>query len=558
MAAGALAALLVLTACQTRSTTWDQFVGEFLDAYFELNPHAAIWAGRHEFDGQLPDLSAAGLAQSSDWLKAQRERALGFEAGSLSESQRFEQDYVLATIDGQLFWLEDAGWPYKNPSFYADPLDPSVYVTREYAPLEQRMRAFIEFARGVPAVTDHARNNLRAPLPQTYVQQGHIQFGGLATFFEDDLPAVFAPVEDDQLQAEFQEANTGAVRALKGLDEWFTSLEATATEEFALGPELFSNMLRVTQRLDISLYSLEAIGQRDLERNLAALEAACEELAPGKTIPECVAMVMGDKPEEGPIEEAREQLNTLKQFVVDRDLVTIPGKEEALVDTSPPFMRWNSAYIDIPGPYEKGLPSTYYIAPPDPNWSEEEQQAYIPGKDDLLFTSVHEVWPGHFLQFLHANRAASKVGQIFGSYAFVEGWAHYTEEMIWEAGLNDGNPATHIGQLLNALLRNVRYLSAIGLHTQGMTVAGSEKMFRELAYQDPGNARQQAARGTFDPGYLNYTLGKLMILKLREDWTASRGGRKAWKAFHDKLLSYGKPPLPLVRKAMLGEATGAL
>jgi uncharacterized protein (DUF885 family) len=129
--------------------------------------------------------------------------------------------------------------------------------------------------------------------------------------------------------------------------------------------------------------------------------------------------------------------------------------------------------------------------------------------------------------------------------------------MMWEAGLGNGDPETHIGQLLNALLRDVRFISAIGLHTKGMTVEESERMFRELAYQDPGNAEQQARRGTYDPGYLNYTMGKLMIMKLREDWTRTRGGREAWKEFHDKFLAYGGPPIPLVRRAMLGDE-GAL
>jgi uncharacterized protein (DUF885 family) len=172
---------------------------------------------------------------------------------------------------------------------------------------------------------------------------------------------------------------------------------------------------------------------------------------------------------------------------------------------------------------------------------------------DLLFTSVHEVWPGHFLNFLHSNRVKSTFGRVFVGYAFAEGWAHYTEEMMWDVGLGEGNPEAHIGQLLNALLRDVRYLSAIGLHTKGMSVAQSERLFREAAYQDPGNARQQAARGTYDPAYLNYTLGKLMIRKLREDWSSPRGGRKAWHDFHDQFLSYGGPPIPLVRRAMVGK-----
>ena len=238
--------------------------------------------------------------------------------------------------------------------------------------------------------------------------------------------------------------------------------------------------------------------------------------------------------------------------------MTIPGPEQAKVAESPPYQRWNFAYIDIPGPYETNLPSIYYISPPDPKWPRAEQEAYVPGKNVLLFTSVHEVWPGHFLQYLHANRSPSKFGQVFVGYAFSEGWAHYTEEMMWDAGLGNGDPETHIGQLIEALLRNVRFISAIGLHTGGMTVADSEKVFREQAYQDAGNARQQAARGTFDPAYLNYTMGKLMIRKLREDWTASRGGKPAWKDFHDEFLKFGGPPIPLVRKAMLPDDKGSM
>jgi uncharacterized protein (DUF885 family) len=260
-----------------------------------------------------------------------------------------------------------------------------------------------------------------------------------------------------------------------------------------------------------------------------------------------------DKPTGGAVEGARQQLTGLKQFLLDKQVVTIPGDEQARVAEAPPYNRANSAYIDIPGPYEKGLPATYYIAPPDPKWSEKERRDYIPGRADLLFTSVHEVWPGHFLQFLHSNRSGSIVGRVFVGYAFSEGWAHYAEEMMWEMDFGNGDPETHIGQLSNALLRNVRFLSAIGLHTHGMTVAESERMFRESAFQDPGTARQQAARGTYDPAYLNYTMGKLMIRKLREEWSASRGGRAAWHDFHDQILSYGGPPIPMIRRAMLGK-----
>jgi uncharacterized protein (DUF885 family) len=265
-----------------------------------------------------------------------------------------------------------------------------------------------------------------------------------------------------------------------------------------------------------------------------------------------VLQVQGNKPPEGAVAGARRQLPMLKQFLIEEDLVSIPGTEDALVGEAPPHRRFNAAYIDIPGPFESGLPSVYYIAPPDPEWTEEQQAAYVPGEADLLAISVHEVWPGHFLHYLHANRAENRVGPHFGTYTFSEGWAHYAEEMMIEAGLGEGDPEVHIGQLLNALLRNVRYLSAIGLHAEGMTVAESQAMFEEKAFQDFGNATQQAKRGTYDPGYLNYTLGKLMIMKLRDDWTAGRGGREAWKQFHDAFLDYGSPPIPLVREQMLG------
>jgi hypothetical protein len=312
-------------------------------------------------------------------------------------------------------------------------------------------------------------------------------------------------------------------------------------------------MLRETQGLDITLEELKAAGQADLDRNLDALHEACAEFAPGAGTEDCVRKVSERKPPEGAVGGATRQLPGLKRFIIDNGIVSIPGTEEALVDEAPPHRRFNFAYIEIPGPFEKGLPSVYYIAPPDPSWSEEDQLAYVAGETDLLATSIHEVWPGHFLQYLHSNRTENRIGRHFSTYSFGEGWGHYTEQMMLDAGYGDGDPEIKIGQLLNALLRNVRYMSAIGLHTGGMTVEQSQAMFEEKAFQDFGNASQQAYRGTYDPGYLNYTLGKLMINKLRDDWTAGRGGREAWGAFHDQFLSYGSPPIPLLREQMLGE-----
>jgi hypothetical protein len=342
---------------------------------------------------------------------------------------------------------------------------------------------------------------------------------------------------------------------MQGLADWLAAQRATATQDFAMGPQLFARMLEATEQVTVPLDRLEAIGRADMERNLKALQAACAQFLPGQSLQACVDKVNDRKPEGGAVAGARAQLPELKKFIVDHDLVTIPGPEEALVAAAPPYNAQNFAYINIPGPYERSLPAVYYIAPPDPKWSKEDQARYVSGEAQLLFTSAHEVWPGHFLNFLHANLDRSRIGQLFVGYAFAEGWAHYCEEMMWDAGLRAGSPEAHVGQLVSALKRDARYLSAIGLHTKGMTVAQSEQLFRD-AMIDPGNSRQQALRGTYDPAYLNYTLGKLMIMKLRDDWTATHGDPKSLKAFHDQFLSYGGPPLPMVRRLMLGENAG--
>ncbi len=527
-------------------------VDAFIQGAFERNPVFAANAGKHEFDGKLPDYSPAALKADADWLHAQRDRFAAMTDDRLDDKGRFQRDYVLAIIDGQLFWLEDSGFAYSNPAFYTGDLSPSMYLTRPYAPLPQRMAAFVTYQEALPKALEQIKANLKLPLPATYIDLGVSSFGGYASFFRNDVPGIFAQVKDDALQARFKASNAAAVKASQDMADWLKAQKPHATQAFALGSQKFSKMLHATELVDLPLDQLKAAGEADLQRNLDALKSACNAYAAGQSLAHCVEKVNEDKPEGGAVEGARKQLVGLRQFLVDQDLVTIPGPEQAKVEEAPPFNRWNFAYIEIPGPYEKNLPSVYYIAPPDPTWPKAEQQAYIPGKSVLLFTSAHEVWPGHFLQFLHANRAAWKFGQLYVGYAFAEGWAHYTEEMMFDAGLGGATPEMHIGQLSEALLRNVRFLSAIGLHTGGMTVAQSEQMFKDKGLQDPGNARQQAARGTYDPAYLNYTLGKLMIMQLRDDWTKDHGGRQGWKAFHDQFLSYGGPPIPLVRAQMLG------
>ena len=537
-------------------TAWGAYLSDFLDSYFPVNPDFAIYQGRHEYDGKLPDWSPAGLRLAIDQRKQAIDAANALDEAELSDADKYERGYLIHVLEGELFWLEEADWPHRNPDYYVGALDPNVYIARPYADAETRMKAFIAYAKNIPEAAAQIETNLKLPLSETYLKYGQAAFSGFAEYYSGDAKAAFAEVGDAALQAEFDAAAAEAATAMQALSDHIGSVKPTK-DGFALGAQKFSDMVRLTEAVDIPLSELKAIGQADLKRNQDALKAACAEYAPGLELGACMDKMGANKPAIGPVEEAREQLPELRAFIEANDIVTIPGTEQALVEESPPYNRQNSAYIDIPGPYETGLPSVYYISPPDPAWDEETRNAYVPGKEDLLFTSVHEVWPGHFLNFLHSNRAESPLGKLFVGYAFAEGWAHYTEEMMFEAGLHDGDPETHIGQLSNALLRDCRYLSAIGLHAEGMTVQQSYDLFRTECYQDAGNAAQQSARGTYDPAYLNYTMGKLMIRKLRADWTAKHypdDPRAGWREFHDEFLSYGGPPIPLVRKEMMDEA----
>jgi uncharacterized protein (DUF885 family) len=539
------------------AANWASVRDTLIEDYLKAHPVFAVVAGRHQYDGRLPDWSAAGIAAEIRRLHAARDRATSVPDRALNDTDRFERDYFVARIDRDLFWLEEAEAPFLNPAWYldwiVDNLDPAPYLTRNYAPLDVRMAAYTSYAGAIPQAAAQIRSNLRAPLSRPLLDRGVSAFRGFADFYESDVPGIFAAVKEETRQEELRTTNAAAVKAMRDLANWLESQRARATGSYALGPEKFARMLQMTEGVTTPLAELEAAGRADLERNQRALRDACAQYAPGSPVTACIARMNANKPLGGAVEGARVQLAVLKKFVQDAGVATIPGTEEALVAEAPPYNRANFAYIDIPGPYEKGLPATYYIAPPDSSWTAAERRDYLPGQADLLFTSVHEVWPGHFLQFLHSNRNPSIVGRLFVGYAFAEGWAHYAEEMMWDMGLGSGSPETHIGQLSNALLRNVRFLSAIGLHTKGMTVEESERLFREEAFTDAGTARQQAARGTYDPAYLNYTMGKLMIRTLRDDWSASRGGRQAWREFHDQFLMYGGPPIPLVRRQMTGD-----
>ena len=524
------------------SVAWTNFVSSTVEQLFQLDPVYAAFEGRHEFDGQLDDWSDAGIQRTVDFWNTTI-AAANAQTG-LNSDQEFERAYLIQMARGQLFFLVDADMPHRNPLFYVNGgLDPDMYLTREYADLPTRMRATIALLRAVPAALTQARANLRLPLPASFISLGAGSFDGFATYYANDVPAAFASVNDPALQSQLAAAASAASQAASSFAQWFRDNGGTATQDFALGPTNFLKMLRDSEGVDTTIDALQAAGQADLARNQQALTAACAQFAPGFTIAGCVNRMNQNQPPDGLIAAATRQIAELRSFVVANNLMTIPSNDAVGVRPTPPYNSANGAYFAPTGPFDSNVSAFYYI---NPNSGM--------GEANLLFVTAHEVMTGHFQQFLHSNRAPSLIGKLYVTYSFAEGWAHYAEEMMWDAGLR-GTAEAHVGELSNALLRDCRFLAAVGMHAQGMTLAQAQSLFQTQCFQSAGTASTQAARGTYDPLYLSYTLGKLMIRRLREDWTADKGGRNAWKIFHDQFQSYGGPPIPMVRQAMMGEAT---
>jgi uncharacterized protein (DUF885 family) len=544
-----------------RSAAAEAFEGTrdaFFEGYLERTPTFAASIGFHKYDGMLPDVSARGLSARGEWLRTQQAAFEAVPPGELEPENAIEREVILTQIRGDRFDLEVARWPFTNPMSYIDRLSLSDYISRDYAPLAQRARAVIALSLATKPYLEAAQRNLPEAMPRTWIETALLQIDGLIEFVDQDVTPAFRSVDDPMLRTEVADALRAYAEALVAYREFLRGRLRKATDDFALGTDRFHKMLSAKEGVTIDLPRLRRVGEEDLAHNLAILELAARAIDPKKPVAAAVDQVKREKSDADKVlAEATTQARAMRKLLVDKKIVTIPSEDAVEVRATPPFMRWNFAFLSSPGVFEqKPLPSFYYISPPDPSWPRQEQVAYVLSHADLLYTTVHEVWPGHFLQYLHQKRVRSRILRTFCTYSAVEGWAHYAEQMMHQEGASGEDPKLAVGQLTNALLRNVRFISAIGLHTAGMTVRDSMTMFETQAFAERPTARQQAARGTFDPGYLNYTLGKLMIRKLRDDWARKVGQAYSLKAFHDTFLSYGCAPVPVIRRAMLGPDAG--
>jgi uncharacterized protein (DUF885 family) len=558
------------------STAFERFTAVFLEAYYQSHPHRAAGLGLHAFDGRVPDYNRRAIEARIAALRDFQRQLAAIDRAYLSPLQALDYRQLDLAIQQELFDWEDVRWWRRNPMFYSDALDVSGYIKRSYAPLDQRVRAMIAHERRFPEIIAVAQSNLLSELPAPFIDTALDVYQGLVTFLEDDLPVAVRPVGDPGLLGEFEQVNRAAISAVRDFVGWLRDeLRPKANHDFAIGERLFRRMLWVGEMVDTPLDQLLVRGQAELARVQAEFAATAARIAPGRSPAEVMKSLAANHPSTAElVPAARSMLEDLRQFIVDRGLVTVPSDERCLVEETPAFMRWAFAMLDSAGVFEpEGTESYYYVTPPESDWPPEKQEEWLTKFDyyTLRDVCIHEAWPGHYLHNLHFRRGPTTVGKVFGAYSFWEGWAHYVEQMMLDEGYGDGDPRLRLVQLAEALLRCCRYIVAIKLHTQDWTVEQATRFIMDNAYMEETPARQEAVRGTFDPGFLNYTLGKLMLLKLRDDYRArSEGGRATtgatteghpygWlREFHDRFLSYGAPPIPLVRELMLGDASGAV
>ncbi len=556
--------VLVLAACSSPRTSthtshdaplrFEDLATRVTTHLYGLDPAEAVGNGLHEYDGMLPDRSPAMLANVTAQLQKDRDNLSA--ATGLTPLQTIERDVLLQEVRGALFRLVDADAYRTNPLAYSGAINLDAYILRDYAPAVERAGAIIKLCRGLGAYLATARQNLRLPMPRPWIDTALLQTRGYIEFADKDVRGELARIGIPLAnQAEIDPALDACKAALVEHAAWLEQQQPHGTTAYALGEARFMKMLADTQSIDTTLAALTTIAEEDLARNSAAMIEAARAIDPKRPTAAVVAELSEIKPPASEILAlATQQATTMRAFVIANKIATIPSENVAEVRETPAFQRWNAASLSSPGPFEKkALPSFYYISPPDPKWPPAEQRAYIMPPDDLLMVTIHELWPGHFLHGLHIRKNPSKILQSFCTYTTSEGWAHYTEEMMLDAGAVGRTPQARIGMLKEALLRNVRFVVALGEHAHGMTVEQATKLFQDKAFVDPGNARQQAVRGTFDPMFLSYTLGKVMIQKLRDTWLAQNPGAKLGD-FHDALLSYGCAPLPVISPAMLAAA----
>ena len=558
-ALGALACLS-LTPALAAPAAYDELVKAYYADDFRAHPATATVSGLHDYDGKLDDVSPSAHAAEVKRLKAALAGFTAIDPATLSASDRDDREVLIGEIKGKLLDEERIQNWRRNPNEYVQLATEAVFalIQRDFAPLPERMRSAIGRERQIPAMLATAEHSLQDP-PRAFVEIALQNIDGSIDFFKTAAPSAFAGVADPALHKQFATVNTAAVKALTEYKTWLKQELPKAKGSFAIGSEALAEHLADYELIDVPLDTLHQLAWSHLRDDQAQFAAVAKQLDPNGTVQSALEKLQTDHPKgDGLVAEASKELAGLKQFIQEHHIVTIPPEVDLHVAETPEFARaLVSAEFDPPGPLEqKAKEAFYYVTPPDASLTPPQVDDYLRGFDysDFLITSAHEVWPGHYMQFL-ANKAHpewSMVRRLSGVQSTTEGWAHYTEQMMTDAGLDGPTPILHLGQLEEALWRDCRMVASFELHTRNMSVAETIQLFQKECYLPESIAKSEAYRGTSDPGYLTYTLGKLAILKLRADYKAKQGDKFTLADFHDRFLAAGLIPIKLIRRELMG------
>jgi hypothetical protein len=535
-----------------------RLVDDYFDAKLAFEPSSGTAAGLHKYDTAFEDRSRARIEARIAELRGFMGRLEAAAAAPLPESDAVDAAFLLAQARAELFDLATFESWRRNPMRYASLPGESIdgLMKRNFAPPAERLRSVVARLEAVPALYQAARANIDAPSPELVALGLRLAKGSLR-FFEMAAPkwAHEAAGGDAALLARFEAADRQAVVAASGFAAWLEhDLASSAHGSFALGPDWFREKLRLEEMVETPLPELLARGEAQLGRDRAAFIATAARIAPGKPPAAVMADLAADHPTAADlIPSVARGLEAARSFVVARNLVTIPSEARPRVEETPPYARAAVfAMMDTPGPFETvATEAFYYVTPVEPGWTAQHREEHLRmfNRWNAAVTDVHEAYPGHFVQFLYAPHFPSKTRKLLYATSNVEGWAHYAEQMMVDEGFGGGDPRMRLAQLQDALLRDCRYVAAIKMHTQGMSVDQATRLFVEQGFQEEANGREEATRGTYDPMYLAYTLGKLEIQKLRDDYHARTGG--SLRAFHDAFVAQGGLPLPLMRRVLL-------
>ena len=561
-------------AAQTADAEYEAVADEYIKGYFAARPLQGTALGLHEYDGKITDYSRLALDAELSRLRRFDDRLAKFDPSKLSPRQSIDLRILQAAVKKDLFQMQDMSTFERNPMVYARAADVNVYVKRNFAPLEDRVRSLVAIESQIPNILIAAKTNLNDVLPKPYVELAIQIARGSSDFLKKNLVAAVVGLKDEQIRGAFQDANRRAANALADYAAWLEREKLPkASPDFALGEEKYRRLLAQTELVDLPPEKILEIGMEQLKAQQTAFAEAAKIIDPNKSAIEVFKEVQGEHPTpQNLIPDIAKDLEKIRKYVSSHHLVTIPSDIRAQVKETPQYRRATSfASMDTPGPFEKhATEAYYYVTPTESDWPEKQKQEWLTAfnyyASDII--STHEVYPGHYVQFLRLNASpAGKVEKIFGSYAFIEGWAHYCEQMMIEQGYGSATGASpseedtkraakyRMAQADEALLRLCRLCVSIKMHTQNMSVDEATKFFQDNCYYEEKPARSEAMRGTYDPGYLNYTLGKLQILKLRDDYKAQQGDEFSLQKFHNELLNHGMPPIRLLREIMLTDKT---